>query len=49
MQKLNTKLKKNIFTLGNVKYNKSSHQLSHTRSNDENVLSNVATGRRYGT
>ena len=36
VQKLSTKLKKKfIFAQKNVEYNKSSHQLSHTHSNDE--------------
>jgi len=34
VQKWSTKLKKNIFSQKNIKYNKFSSQLSHIRSND---------------
>jgi len=39
--------KKIIFTLGNVNYIESFHQLSYTRSNDETVFSNVTAGEEW--
>jgi len=33
-----------VFTLGNVKYNESSRQPFHTRSDDGITLSTIATG-----
>ena len=38
--------KKNIFTLGNVKYQESSRQLPYTRLNDETIISNVVFGSK---